>query len=38
MKVILNKGITVKNELKKEIDLNFDKLTGSDFIAAEKEI
>lgn len=38
MKIILNKGINVKNELKKEIDLDFDKLTGSDFIAAEKEV
>ena len=37
MKIILNKGINVNDNIVKEIDLDFDKLTGKDLIAAEKE-
>lgn len=37
MKVKLTKPLTVKGKEVKELDLNFDSLTGNDLVAAERE-
>ena len=37
MKVALSKELTIKGELVKEVELDFDSLTGRDLTKAEKE-
>lgn len=37
MKIALSKELTIKGELVKEVELDFDSLTGRDLTKAEKE-
>lgn len=37
MKIALSKELTIKGEVVKEVELNFDSLTGRDLTQAEKE-
>ena len=37
MKIALSKELTIKDELVKEVELDFDSLTGRDLTKAEKE-